>query len=248
MANFILVHGMFHGGWAWVRIADGLRALGHTVTAPDLAGCGSDPTPPGEVTLERWVDDIVGFLTQSEGKSVLVGHSRGGVVLSQVAERVPDRIAVSVYACALMLPDGMGPLQIEVLVAQQGMPPAPARVRPVPNATQTALLAPADAAEIFYGRGSVEDRDWAMPQLGAEPIRPLMQPLALTEARYGTVPRVYIETTQDETLPIGAQRAMLAATPVDKVYSLDNDHMINLLEVEAFVSILDEVAARYAGD
>ena len=79
------------------------------------------------------------------------------------------------------------------------------------------MLPPENAEEIFYGTCSAEDRAWAFPQVGAEPLQPVGTPLSLSEARYGRVPRVFIETTLDRTLPIAAQRAMIAHSPPAEV-------------------------------
>lgn len=245
MATFVLVHGMFHGGWCWDRLKARLERSGHRVIAEDLASCGQDRTPPAEATLARWADDTARAITGAGEPVVLVGHSRGGIVISQTAEAVPDQVAALVYLTALMLPNGMAAFGMPALLGDQD----PAAQSPiVPRFTEdgTAMLPPENAEEIFYGNCSPEDRAWAAPQVGAEPLQPVGAPLSLTEARYGRVPRVFVETTLDRTLPIGAQRAMIAHSPPDQVITLEADHMPNVTHVEELAAILEGVARKYA--
>ena len=106
MSTYVLVHGAWHGAWCWYRVASRLRRAGHTVIAPDLAGLGKDKTPIAEVSLERWTKDICDIVDAASEPVILVGHSRGGIVVSQVAERRPDKLAVLVYLAAFLLRDG----------------------------------------------------------------------------------------------------------------------------------------------
>ncbi len=83
-----------------------LRGAGHRVDAPDLAGLGADRTNPAGITLATWRDQIVALADEAVEPIVLVGHSRGGIVISEVAEARPDKIARLVYLAAFLLGDG----------------------------------------------------------------------------------------------------------------------------------------------
>jgi pimeloyl-ACP methyl ester carboxylesterase len=246
MAHFILVHGMFHGGWCWDRLKSRLEADGHTVDAPDLAGCGVDTTPPGEVGLRNWADAIAGLAERASTPAVLVGHSRGGLVISQAAEQVSDRIGALVYVTALMLPDGASAQALPQIMQEEGMVANLAGVAPRMNAQGTALHAPEGADALFYGVCSAEDRAWATPQLGPEPLAPLGTPLAISAAKWGRLPRIYVETTKDQTLPIEAQRAMIARTGATEVHTLEADHMPILTHVPELATILERTATLFA--
>ncbi|MEC7514519.1 MAG: alpha/beta fold hydrolase, partial [Pseudomonadota bacterium] len=94
MATFVLVHGAWHGGWCWGRVAKLLRAEGHDVYTPTLTGLADRshlmaPT----INLSTHVRDITNLITW-EGLSdvVLVGHSYGGMVIAGVAEAVAERL------------------------------------------------------------------------------------------------------------------------------------------------------------
>src|ERR1700682_3324645 len=106
MTTYVLVHGAWHGGWCWHRIVAKLRRASHRVFAPDLKSLGIDRTPPNDVTLELWTDQIAALARAQADPVVLVGHSRGGIVLSEVAERIPDQVRTLVYVTAFLLEDG----------------------------------------------------------------------------------------------------------------------------------------------
>jgi pimeloyl-ACP methyl ester carboxylesterase len=86
---FILVHGSWHDGWCWDGVATLLRGSGHVVHAPDLVGLDDDGTDLAGVTLTTWRDQIVALVDAAAEPVVLVGHSRGGIVISAVAEARP---------------------------------------------------------------------------------------------------------------------------------------------------------------
>ena len=89
MARMVLVHGAFGRAACWDRVRPGLRAAGHDVEAIDLPGAGDDPTPVAEVTLDRYAQRVCEALADGP-PAVLVGHSMGGMVITQAAARCPE--------------------------------------------------------------------------------------------------------------------------------------------------------------
>ena len=104
MANFVLVHGAWHGGWCYRDTAKALRAMGHDVFAPTHTGVGERSHAAGEsVTLETHIRDVAGCIEWEELHDVvLIGHSYGGMVISGVADRMPDRVKALVYLDAFV--------------------------------------------------------------------------------------------------------------------------------------------------
>jgi pimeloyl-ACP methyl ester carboxylesterase len=245
MAHFILVHGMFHGGWCWDRLAQRLLDAGHRVDAPDLAGCGSDTTSPSDVTLQLWADSVVALAALASEPAIVVGHSRGGIVISQAAEAAPDKVAVLIYLTALMLPDGASAMSLPQIMQEEGFGSPPIGIVPRPTADGTAFAPPANAGELFYGTSSADDRAWAEPQLGLEPTAPLMTPISVSDERWGQAPKIYIETLQDRTLPLASQRAMIARVTPDEVITIDTDHMPMVSDIDELAAILIDIARRY---
>src|SRR5262249_25490134 len=104
MAAFVLVHGASHGGWCWKKIAPPLRAPGQEVYAATLTGLGGRAhLLSREVGLDTHIEDIINVLVYEELSTVvLVGHSYGGMVITGVAERMPERVRHLVYLDALV--------------------------------------------------------------------------------------------------------------------------------------------------
>ncbi|KAG2724579.1 hypothetical protein I3760_01G024600 [Carya illinoinensis] len=106
MKHFVLVHGACHGAWCWYKVASLLKSSGHKVTVLDLAASGIHPKQVHEVkSFSEYIEPLMEFMASPplmEEKVVLVGHSYGGICISAVMEKFPERISVAVYATAFM--------------------------------------------------------------------------------------------------------------------------------------------------
>jgi len=219
MAIFVLVHGSWHGAWCWERFSPKLRTREHRVIAPDLPGMGDDRTPLAEVTLQGWAHFVVDLLREADEPVVLVGHSRGGVVISQVAEIAPEYIRALVYITAVLLPDGGTVSDI----AEQ-LPAESLTAIQYAHDGASSVLRSEKAADLLY---NTTPRKWvrfALGKLGPDPTEPNVTPLHLTPERYGSVPRFFVECLQDRTLSLEVQRRMVRDMPCQKVLSVDTDH------------------------
>lgn len=151
MTDFVLVHGGFHGGWSWRRLADLLTAHGHRVFAPTQTGAGERAhlLSPA-VQFETYVADVLGVIEAEElGDIVLVGHSYGGHVISVIADRRPEFVRRLVYLDGVMplpgLMNGKMPEQWQArsttLIEVNGV-----RCFPVPDPGYFGVTEPGDAA------------------------------------------------------------------------------------------------------
>jgi pimeloyl-ACP methyl ester carboxylesterase len=107
LRTFVLVHGAWHGGWCWRRVAEVLRAHGHQVFAPSLTGLGDRAHLfAKDISLQTHVQDILALVEMEElSDFVLVGHSYGGFVISGVADTLRERVAHYVYLDGSVPPD-----------------------------------------------------------------------------------------------------------------------------------------------
>ena len=225
MAGFVLIHGSWHGGWCFDPVAEILRARGHAVLAPTLPGMGGTAEELAAVTLEGWADFALEHCrrlrAETGGPVVLAGHSRGGLVVSTAAERDPQAMDALVYICAMMLPDGLSRAEFKKL---EGPNPAfDAIISPVHGGVGT-VVDPAAAGAVFAQVSAPDLVAAVLPRLIAEPHGPRSEKLALTPERWGSLPRTYVECTQDRTIPIDSQRKMQQFSPGARVVTLDADH------------------------
>lgn len=231
--TFILVHGAWHGAWCWRKLIPLLEAQDARVIAPDLPSMGADRTPASGVTLESWARFIADS-APGDARSVLVGHSLGGAVISRVAELVPGRIRTLVYLSAYLLPAG------ETVAAAARADAASLIARnmiPVQRGI-TCALRPEVVRDTFFGSCSAEDQEDAVTRLTPQPLKPLVTPLEVSATRFGAVPRVYVETTRDRAISLSAQRRMQAQLPCAPVFTLDGDHSPFLSQPEELARIL----------
>ena len=104
--TFVLLHGSWHGGWAWEPAAWCLRELGHTVYTPTYPGHWPGVSRAG-ITHDDYVRAVTDFIEQRDLRDViLVGHSFGGSVVSRVSQEIPDRLKRLVFHTAFVVEDG----------------------------------------------------------------------------------------------------------------------------------------------
>jgi pimeloyl-ACP methyl ester carboxylesterase len=107
MSTFLIVHGGWGGGWEWTPVAQMLRARGHQVFTPTLTGLGERSHLGSDIDLEDHIEDVAAVFTFEELRDVvLCGHSAGGMVVTGVADRLPDRVQLLVYLDAFVPADG----------------------------------------------------------------------------------------------------------------------------------------------
>jgi pimeloyl-ACP methyl ester carboxylesterase len=224
MAIYLLIHGGMHGGWCWERVVPLLEAAGHHVLAPDLPGMGSDTTPFAANVLDQWTDAMGALVEQSQGPVIVVGHSRAGVTLSELGERMPDRIAWLVYLAAVLPKDGKGMGDMVTDFPHSGAARLAAGVA-VDAEAGTLTMTDMETAEWgFYNMCPAEDVAAAQARLSPEPLAIMTSPVRVTPERFGKVPRAYIETEFDNAVPLADQRAMQADWPCQRVVTLPSDH------------------------
>jgi pimeloyl-ACP methyl ester carboxylesterase len=255
MATFLLLHGSFHAAWNWHRVLPLLQGAGHRGIAIDLPGHGRDRTPPRRVTLDACVARVLDALDEP---AVLVAHSRNGIVISQAAERAPDRVQGLVYLAAYLVPSGRAMIDYtrldpQSLVVQNVGQPLPSRAmirlarsrlvrwlcaRLLPARLQTHALARHAYRDALYHDCPDDITELANVLLEPEPSLAGFQPLQLTAQRYGRVPKVYIECLQDRAVTLDLQRCMQRDTPCDRVISLDSGHSPFFSQPAALVNAL----------
>jgi len=234
MSTYVLIHGSWHGAWCWYKIIPLLEQAGHTAIALDLPGHGRDWTPARDITIQSYVDSICKSLDAQSEPVILVGHSRGGIVISQTAERRPEKIKTLVYLAAYLIPNGEAMLptalsDTESLIASNLV---------LNEAEGFHMLKQEVFRTALYADCSAEDVALATALLTPEPNAPVATPLILSDENFGRVVRVYIETLQDRGVTPSLQKKMYTATPCQRVISMETSHSPFLSAPEKLVSHL----------
>ena len=216
----MLVAGAWHGAWCWAKVAPLLEAQGHQVLAPELPATGADSSDPAGITLETWARFVVDALASQPQPVTLVGHSRGGIVISRAAELVPEKLRRLVYLSAYLLAPGRTLAEAARADVESLVPPNMIAA----EGGVTCNLDPAVIRSALFGQCTEADYEYALTRMTPEPLKPLVSPLKVTAERFGSVPRAYIECREDRAVTLAAQRRMQAALPCDPVLTLDSDH------------------------
>ena len=221
MSTFVLIHGSWHGGWCWDKVKPLLTAQGHTVIAPDLPGHGADQTPVAAVTLASYVERVAAVINGQPEPVILVGHSMGGVVITQTAEALPDKIQHLVYLAAFLPRNGESLFQLT-----QGDATSLVTPNLIVNEAE-GWLAIKEAAQTaaFYQDCCPEDVAAAKARLTAqEALAGVGTPVQITPLNFGRIPRTYIQTRRDQAVGPALQQQMYTATPCAQVLTLDTGH------------------------
>jgi pimeloyl-ACP methyl ester carboxylesterase len=234
MKTFILIHGSWHSAWNWHKVVPLLEKAGHRALAIDLPGMGRDKTPIQEVTMKSTVEKICELIDNITGKVILVGHSKNGIMISQVAEYRPNKIEKLVYLAAYLIPNGKTQREYSIQDTEGWLKPY---VTHYPE-TNSHTLQPAIYKEGLYHDCEDDITELAKVLLSHEPVESGIMPLHLTEENYGTVPRVYIECTEDRAVTPFIQRKMYTEMPCEKIYSLPTSHSPFFSKPNELVNIL----------
>jgi pimeloyl-ACP methyl ester carboxylesterase len=220
MSTFVLIHGAWHGAWCWHKVTPLLQSRGHTVHTPDLPALGVDRTPLQSASLQSYADRVCATLSACNEAVYLVGHSMGGIAITQAAEAMPRNVKMLVYLTAFLLPNGRSLLD-------QAQTDSGAQVLPnlvfAPDQSSATLKADA-IQEVFYADCSPSDLALARSLLVPQAAAPLATPVQTTADRWGSVPRVYIECTADRAISLPTQQSMHALHPCKRVMTLPTSH------------------------
>lgn len=209
MKTYVLVHGAWHGSWSWMRVAARLLAAGHAVHAVTLTGLGErSHLLHDDIDLTMHVNDVVNeILWKDLNDVVLCGHSYGGMVITGVSERVPERLASIVYVDAFLPKDG------QTLNEISGNTHRPKK----------GALAPPSAA-VF--RVNEADAAWVQAKFTPQPAAAFAEPIKLTGALGRLAKRTYIRATVGGAPFIAEIFRGLQADPTWKTLEMDCGHDI----------------------
>lgn len=233
--TFVLVHGAWHGGWCWRRVADRLEANGHKVYAPSLAGLAdrSHVLRP-DINLTTHALDVANLVKWERLENVvLVGHSYGGMVVTAAAEHVGPAIASIVFLDAFC-PDG-GQSMLDVSARSRAMVEAArasgrSTVPPIPAATFK--VNSADAA-------------WVDAQCTPHPLETFTEPVsaAAVTARDAIPRKAYIRATATDSPWFDAALAKARSSPAWRTYEVPCGHDVMVDMPDRLVEILLDVAS-----
>lgn len=233
MAEFVLVHGAWHGGWCWRHVADGLRAAGHRVFTPTLTGQGERlHLLTAETDLHTHVADVLAVLDSEELSDViLVGHSYGARPTVLATAHPSVRHWVSLDGVAVIegqsllngLPDQALAAARSILIDGVGAPPMPADAIGVPTGHPL--------------------NPWVDRRMTAMAWRAFETPLPPCPARFADLPRTYIQALGNtvEGVRAGLAQARAEGWPI---VDIDSGHDLMVTAPDETVAALLAIAGH----
>jgi pimeloyl-ACP methyl ester carboxylesterase len=234
----ILIHGAGYDSGCWHKVVPLLEASGFKSLTPDMPGYGTNGSPSADTNLEVYVDAVVSAVNSVPGRVMLVGHSLGGIFISQAAERIPDKIASLTYVCAFMLKDGESRIAV---VAQD--PDSTASKHRIPAGDGLSTITREGFVNSLCNDCSPQDVEYLFNRLKPQPMKPLGTPIKLSEANYGRIPRFYVKCTLDRAVTPAFQDKMIASSPVKQVIELEASHSPFVSKPEELAAALQRIAA-----
>jgi pimeloyl-ACP methyl ester carboxylesterase len=229
--TYVLIAGAWHGGWVWRDVIPGLRKLGHAVTAPTLTGLGERRhVGTSDTDLSTHIDDVIAHIDMEDLQSVtLVGWSYGGMVITGVTARIPDKIKSLIYLDAFVPEDGKAVVdyfsaehraRLDLLISEgKSMPPVPLEVFGV-----------ADPSIIAF----------VTPRLVNQPLRTFYEPVhALPPPPDITIAYVYCSGYQALFTQFYEK---LKGDPRVRTAVIDTGHLCMLSEPLKTIEVLDDLA------
>jgi len=232
--TFVLVHGGWHGGWCFKRVAKILRARGHEVFTPTLTGLGErSHLLAGSVNLSTHVADVVNVLRWEDLEDVvLCGHSYGGVVITGVAEQVGGLIASIVYLDAFIAKDGRSVLEL--------LPPAMSAAVLASVASRGGLAVPPIPAADFNVNAA--DQAWVDAKCTPQPLASSLEAIRITGAYQRIKSKTFIRAAHYASADIDAHLGACAADPSWNVRRMDCGHDLMIDMPETLADLLEEAA------
>ncbi|UII27413.1 alpha/beta hydrolase [Fulvivirga maritima] len=240
--KFLLVHGAWHPEGSWFKIVKGLTQLGHQVYTVQLPGLGTDKTAVGDVTLASHVNTVTNKMLEIGGSITLVGHSYGGVVISQAAENLPSYVKQLVFVSAFLLTDGQSLLDIASLdtgsVVTQNI---------IING-DSVYIPEASYVDAFYNLTYAVDKprleleiELMTTLLVPQPLSTFTTPVSLS-SNFDNIKKVYIACRLDQAITPRAQRYMCNQYPDITIHVIQySDHSPFLTRPQKLLTLLDEL-------
>lgn len=248
--HFVLVHGGGFGAWCWYKTIALLEEGGYKVTAIDLTGSGIHSSDTNTVaSLSEYVKPLTDFLEKlPDGKKViLVGHDFGGACISYAMELFPLKVAKAIFLAAAMLKNGQSTLDTFSQQATSDDLMRQAQIFLYANGNNqppTAIdLDKSLLKELLFNQSPSKDVALASVSMRPIPFAPVLEKLSLSDLKYGSVRRFYIETSEDNAIPITVQESMINASPPEQVLRLKGaDHSPFFSKPQALHKLLVEIS------
>ncbi|MCK0145360.1 alpha/beta hydrolase [Arenibacter sp. F26102] len=220
----VLVHGSWQADFVWEQTKKNLTAEGYQVSVVNLPGHGEDTTPASQIEFIDYVNTVKEAVNSYNQPVILVGHSLGGAVITQLASEIPNKISKLVYVAGYIPVSGKSVLDYAMLDAGSLLGPA-LQDEPAADGTLGLSNPEADLTNIFCQDGTGAQKQLLLDNYRAEPFAAFLYPLDYQSADYNKAgKKYYIFTTEDHAISYPFQQEMVATSGITNTYSMNTGH------------------------
>jgi pimeloyl-ACP methyl ester carboxylesterase len=233
MVNFLLIHGAMRGAWLWDKLMPLLMKGGANPIAIDLPGHGDRTAEASFTTMSTYIDDVVQLIRKENLKDlVLVGHSMSGIVISKVAEEVPERIKHLVYLAAVVPKNNEALIDLLTKERQETLNKLHGKVKEI-------FGTPDQLRPMYFTDLDGEEKEFYLRQLTPQPLAVFFEKMHFKQFPKIPIPMTYLLGLKDKSLPPALTKRFAERLGVEPV-EIDAGH-------DLMVSRPDEVAKVLLG-
>ncbi len=217
--TIVIVHGAWSSAKDWHYVAGYLASEENNLITVNLPGHGIDETPISDISLQLYVYEVLKAIGD-ETEVTLIGHSFGGIVVSEVAELIAPQIKKLIYIAAFVPKSGdsllsLAHTDVESLVGKNLI---------VDEKAGVASIAKEAIADVFLADAPKAVAEYVTNTMRPEPLAPLATPVTLTDGNFGKITKVYVHSLNDHTIGYSLQKEMVKDAGISKTYSLPSSH------------------------
>lgn len=217
--SIVIVHGAWSSAKDWHHVAGYLTSDGNNLITVNLPGHGSDETPISDISLQLYVYEVLKAIGD-ETDITLIGHSFGGIVVSEVAELIAPQIKKLIYIAAFVPKNGDSLLSLAQTDTQSHV----GKNLIVDERAGVASIAKDAITDVFLADAPKAVSEYVTNNMRPEPLAPLATPVALTDANFGKITKVYVHSQNDHTIGYSLQQKMVEDAGISRTYSLPSSH------------------------
>lgn len=239
--TYLLIHGAWYGKWCWEEVIPLLEKSGNQALSIDLPGHGECSSDLKEISLNIYVQKLLSIVQDLRVPVVLVGHSMAGLIISKVADLIPEKIRALVYLTAFVPRLNQSLMSMSRSFRLPGLLP----VMDFNHKEQIIELRKDQSLKDILLNQCVEKKaDKILKQLKPQPVKPFQERILWDKDGFKKIPKAYIVCVQDKVIHPFDQLKMANSINCD-IYHLPNaDHSAFYSDPKGFVEVLKNLDAK----
>lgn len=234
--TYLLVHGAWADESAWGFVRNQLAVKANVVVV-NLPAHGADNTYGVGIGLNDYVKTVSDAIKKQSGKVILVDHSMAGVIISQVAEKIPAKIDKLIYVSAYLPKSGENVSGI----TNQFLNNKPIEVFEFNKDYSLVNIKKEAISTVVCADCPQYMKDVLVKYHRAEPTKGLKDNVTLT-SKFAGIPKYYISTKNDNAVPYALQQQMIKSNgTVKKVFEMETSHLPFVVQPDMFLKIIASI-------